>query len=168
MGEALLESVIDITNDPEGPCGCPISCRGWSGGMFVFVDEAIAAGRSDESKGQRVVSRVVVGGGARGGAVQPMHDLKISGGLLVDGTAFQSSGPAASRGWPAPVRRSGRSCRSRWWRRPEPTQSGHRRCACGSGPLCWGAGRSAERSTRSSPTDPPGAAAASSARASRT
>ena len=27
--------------------------------MFVFVDEAIAAGRSDESKGQRVVSRVV-------------------------------------------------------------------------------------------------------------
>ena len=32
-------------------CGCPISCRGWSGGMFVFVEEAIAAGRSDESKG---------------------------------------------------------------------------------------------------------------------
>ena len=21
-------------------CGCPISCRGWSGGMFVFVHEA--------------------------------------------------------------------------------------------------------------------------------
>ena len=34
--------------------------------MFVFVDEAIAAGRSDESKGQRVVSRVVVGGGCVG------------------------------------------------------------------------------------------------------
>ena len=34
--------------------------------MFVFVDEAIAAGRSDESKGQRVVSRVVVGGGVSG------------------------------------------------------------------------------------------------------
>ena len=29
--------------------------------MFVFVDEAIAAGRSGESKGQRVVSRVVSG-----------------------------------------------------------------------------------------------------------
>ena len=27
--------------------------------MFVFVDEAIAAGRSDESKGQRVAGRVV-------------------------------------------------------------------------------------------------------------
>ena len=47
-------------------CGCPKSCRGWSGGMLVFVDEAIAAGRSDESKGQRVVSRVVVGGGVSG------------------------------------------------------------------------------------------------------
>ena len=34
--------------------------------MFVFVDEAIAAGRSDESKGQRVASRVVVGGGVSG------------------------------------------------------------------------------------------------------
>ena len=47
-------------------CGCPKSCRGWSGRMFVFVDEAIAAGRSDESKGQRVASRVVVGGGVSG------------------------------------------------------------------------------------------------------
>ena len=34
--------------------------------MFVFVDEAIAAGRSDESKGQRVASRVVVGVGVSG------------------------------------------------------------------------------------------------------
>ena len=50
----------------HGTCGCPKSCRGWSGGLFVFVDEAIAAGRSDESKGQRVVSRVVVGGGVSG------------------------------------------------------------------------------------------------------
>ena len=50
----------------ELACGCPKPCRGWSGGMFVFVDEAIAAGRSDESKGQRVVSRVVVGGGVSG------------------------------------------------------------------------------------------------------
>ena len=50
----------------SGACGCPKSCRGWSGGLFVFVDEAIAAGRSDESKGQRVVSRVVVGGGVSG------------------------------------------------------------------------------------------------------
>ena len=33
-------------------CGCPKWCRGWSGGIFVFVDEAIAAGRSDESRGQ--------------------------------------------------------------------------------------------------------------------
>ena len=47
-------------------CGCPKSCRGWSGGMFVFVDQAIAAGRSDGSKGRRVVSRVVVGGGVSG------------------------------------------------------------------------------------------------------
>ena len=47
-------------------CGCPISCRGWSGGMFVFVDEAIAAGRWDDSKGQRVLSRVVVRGGVTG------------------------------------------------------------------------------------------------------
>ena len=35
--------------------------------MFVFVYEAIAASRSDESKGQRVVSRVVVGVVCRGG-----------------------------------------------------------------------------------------------------
>ena len=37
-----------------------------SGCTFVFVDEAAAAGRSDESKGHRVVSRVVVGGGVTG------------------------------------------------------------------------------------------------------
>ena len=30
-------------------CGCPKSCRGWSGGMFVFVDEAIAAGHPHEA-----------------------------------------------------------------------------------------------------------------------
>ena len=59
----VLESGV---RRPGRTCGCPISCRGWSGGMFVFVDEAIAAGRSDESKGQRVVSRVVVGGGVSG------------------------------------------------------------------------------------------------------
>ena len=51
---------------PRRACGCPKPCRGWSGGMFVFVDEAIAAGRSGESKGQRVLGRVVVGGGVPG------------------------------------------------------------------------------------------------------
>ena len=25
-------------------CGCPKWCRDWSGGIFVFVDEAVAAG----------------------------------------------------------------------------------------------------------------------------
>ena len=50
----------------EQACGCPKPCRGWAGGMLVFVDEAIAAGRSDESKGQRVLGRVVVGGGVSG------------------------------------------------------------------------------------------------------
>ncbi len=29
-------------SDP--PCGCPILCRGWSGGISVLVDEAVAAG----------------------------------------------------------------------------------------------------------------------------
>ena len=29
-------------------CGCPRPGRGWSGDMFVFVGEAIAAGRSDK------------------------------------------------------------------------------------------------------------------------
>ena len=50
----------------DSTCGCPKSCRGWSGGMFVFVDQAVAAGRSDGAKGRRVVSRVVVGGGVSG------------------------------------------------------------------------------------------------------
>ncbi len=36
-------------------CGRPTPCRGWSGGMSAFVGEAIAAGRSGESKGQRLV-----------------------------------------------------------------------------------------------------------------
>ena len=41
-------------------CGCPKWCRGRSDGVFLFVDdETIAAGRSDESKGQRVLGRVV-------------------------------------------------------------------------------------------------------------
>ena len=67
-----------LRGGPRPACGCPKSCRGWSGGLFVFVDEAIAAGRSDGSKGQRVVSRVVVGGGASGRslvqrAVGPVH-----------------------------------------------------------------------------------------------
>jgi hypothetical protein len=29
---------------PNGPCGGRILCRGWSGGMLVFVDEAVASG----------------------------------------------------------------------------------------------------------------------------
>ena len=48
--------------------------------MFVFVDEAIAAGRSDESQGRRVVSRVVVGGvGARNRVVagQAAYSLTV-------------------------------------------------------------------------------------------
>ena len=48
--------------------------------MFVFVDEAIAAGRSGESKGQRVVSRVVVGVGAGNSAV--VVDLPRCGPML--------------------------------------------------------------------------------------
>ena len=34
------------------PCGCPILCRGWSGSLFVFVDETLAAGRSNKLKGR--------------------------------------------------------------------------------------------------------------------
>ena len=39
------------TPKPTTPRDAP--CRDWSGGIFVFVDEVIAAGRSDESRGQR-------------------------------------------------------------------------------------------------------------------
>ena len=46
---------------PSGHTWVPELCRGWSGGMFVFVDEAIAAVRSDEPKGQPVVGRGVSG-----------------------------------------------------------------------------------------------------------
>ena len=32
------------------PCVCPKLCRGWSGGVSVFVDEAVASGGSDDSR----------------------------------------------------------------------------------------------------------------------
>ena len=63
----MQRAEIAALAQPEPACGCPKSCRDWSGGVFVFVDEAIAAGRSYEPKGQRVVSRVVVGVVCRGG-----------------------------------------------------------------------------------------------------
>ena len=63
-GFVVDDAVVGLAGDEA--CGCPKWCRCWSGGIFVFVDEAIAAGRSEESKGQRVVSRVVVGGGVSG------------------------------------------------------------------------------------------------------
>ena len=46
-------------------CGCPKSCRGWSGGMFVFVDEALTAGRSDKLRGQRPAGSLRSGQGRR-------------------------------------------------------------------------------------------------------
>ena len=47
-----------------GACGCPKLCRGWSGGVPVFVDESVTSGGFDDSKlgwfsagaGLRVVS----------------------------------------------------------------------------------------------------------------
>ena len=36
--------------DHRVACGCPKPCRGWSGHASVFVDESVAACRSDDSK----------------------------------------------------------------------------------------------------------------------
>ena len=64
---SLLGAIAAALARPSRACGCPKSCRGWSGCMFVFVDAAIAAGRSDESKGQRAAGRVVSGVVCRSG-----------------------------------------------------------------------------------------------------
>ena len=53
VAEDVAPGVGASVGGEDDACGCPKWCRGWSGGIFVFVDEAIAAGRSDESRGQR-------------------------------------------------------------------------------------------------------------------
>ena len=51
----------NLFSDPDPACGCPKPCRGWSGSYSVFVDEAAAAYRSDNSQllpgGSGVVSQ---------------------------------------------------------------------------------------------------------------
>ncbi len=39
-----VAAIPEIPVDAVQPCGCPKLCRGWSGGVSVFVDESVAAG----------------------------------------------------------------------------------------------------------------------------
>jgi len=41
--EALSSEHLVERFDELAACGCPKPCRGWSGGVLVFVDEAVAA-----------------------------------------------------------------------------------------------------------------------------
>ena len=59
------ESLQDARGD-AWPVGARNPVGPGQAACFVFVDEAIAAGRSNESTRQRVVSRVVVGSGVPG------------------------------------------------------------------------------------------------------
>ena len=80
-------------NHWQRACGCPKLCRGWSGRVSGFVDESVAAGRSDDSKlgwtWAMTRGRVVVEWGSLiEGAVRPVGVVVVD---VVGDEAFELS-----------------------------------------------------------------------------